>query len=142
MTKKEKAEVTVLIADDSSFIRMVIKEMLHSAGYENFIYANSATETLEVCKNSNPDIILLDMNLSDGDGLNVLRKIRLADPHKRCIIVSAIDQKDIIDKAMKLGALDYVNKPFRAERLVSAVQTALGEKPKSLESPIEGEANG
>jgi two-component system, chemotaxis family, chemotaxis protein CheY len=141
MIKKEREQKTILIADDSSFIRMVIKEMLCNVGYENVIFATSATEILETCKGSKLDIVLLDMNLSDGDGLNVLRKIRLMHPDLKCIIVSAIDQKDIIEKAKNLGALDYVIKPFRSERLISAVDDAITGKPANEKSSLEGAAN-
>ena len=63
--------------------------------------------------------------MPDGDGITTLRKIREINPKAICIIVSALDQDDIKEKAMQHGAFKYITKPFKKEQIIEAVDEAL-----------------
>jgi len=102
----------ILIADDSMFMRMTLKNNLPK-GYE-IIEAASGAEALEQFKKQKPDLVLLDIVMPEGEeeGVDALRKIMKSDPKACVVMVTAIGQDIVMDQCKKLGAKDYIVKPF------------------------------
>ena len=120
--------VKILVADDSEFMRGMIKEALTEAGYSEFIEAKDKTEAVEKFKNEKPDLVLLDIVMAESTGgLVALKEIKTLDPNAKIIMVTVMDQPQMTEEAKKIGALDYIPKPIDKTKLVEAVKKALGQ---------------
>lgn len=114
----------ILIADDSAFMRTVLKNILIKAGFTNILEAKDGVEAVEKYDNENPDILLLDIIMPNLDGLGVLQKLRFKKAN--VIVVSAVGQEKMVNEAKSLGAIDFIIKPFDADNVVQAVKKILG----------------
>jgi len=114
----------IFIADDESIIRIDLREMLTEMGHEVVGEAATGEEAVRKIAELDPDLIFLDIKMPALDGLEALRKINEQKLYP-VIILTAFSQKDLIEKAVKLGAKAYVVKPFRSAVLEPAIQLAL-----------------
>ncbi len=115
----------VLIVDDLEFMRTALRDILEKADIPVAGEAVNGREGVHFYGDLAPAVVLLDITMPEMDGLSALRKIRRKDPNSRIIMCSAMGQEDIILKAIRYGARDFVVKPFKPERIVSAVRKAL-----------------
>ncbi len=115
----------VLIVDDLEFMRTALRDILSQAGIQVAGEADNGREGFRRYFKIRPDVVLLDITMPEMDGLTVLRAIRRRDPSARIIMCSAMGQESTILKAIRLGARDFVVKPFKPDRIVSAVSKAL-----------------
>jgi len=98
-------------------------------GYE-IIEADSGEKALKQFKKQNPDLVLLDIVMPRGEeeGIDVLRKIMKSDPKACVVMITALGQDVIMDQCKKLGAKDYIAKPFDEKRVADVVQKYLGKE--------------
>jgi len=115
----------ILIADDLSFMRMIQKEILTERGYTIVGEASDGREAVEKFKSLHPDLVLLDITMPNMNGLEAMRKIFSLDPKARVIMCSALGQQNLIVEAIKAGVKDFIVKPFKPERILSAIEKAL-----------------
>ena len=116
---------TILIADDLHFMRMIQKEILTEQGYTIAGEAADGLEAVEKFKSLHPDLVLLDITMPNMNGLEAMRKIFTIDPKARVIMCSALGQQNLIVEAIKAGVKDFIVKPFKPERILSAIDKAL-----------------
>jgi len=116
---------TILIADDLSFMRMIQKEILTERGYTIVGEASDGAEAVNKYNELHPDLVLLDITMPNMNGLEAMRKIFAADPRARVIMCSALGQQNLIVEAIKAGVKDFIVKPFKPERILSAIEKAL-----------------
>lgn len=118
----------VLVIDDEPDIVYMVKVILRSAGCE-VSTAGSVTEGTAMLETEDPDLILLDLRLADGDGMEVLDAMRASGKIESIpvIILSAHATPSTSEKALAAGAKGYITKPFIAGQLVDAVNAQLGE---------------
>lgn len=116
---------TVLIVDDSQMMRMILKDCLYKAGYTNITEAENGLRALEKINESIPDIVILDINMPELDGLETLKKLRAGGCHSKVIMCSAAGTTDKMNKAKALGASKFIVKPFTKEKLISAVSSTI-----------------
>jgi two-component system chemotaxis response regulator CheY len=115
----------ILIADDLSFMRMIQKEILSQRGYVVVGEASNGLEAVEKYRSLRPDLVLLDITMPQMNGLEAMRKIFSIDPQARVIMCSALGQQNLIVEAIRAGVKDFIVKPFKPERMLSAIEKAL-----------------
>ena len=130
----------ILIVDDSLAIRMILRTILESAGHEVVAEAGDGRRALiEYCKHK-PDLVTMDMNMPGMAGLEAIEQLMQIDPEVLVLVVSALATKQMILDAMKLGAKNFLLKPFHENQIVSVVDMVLREyRPANKEpkaSPI------
>ncbi len=114
----------ILIVDDEAFIRENLERILEEDGYHPFSADNGDDAVKEVSE-SDVDLVLLDLNLGAQSGLDVLRAMREIDPDLLVIIITGYGTVESAVEALKLGAYDYIKKPFKADAIRLIVRLAL-----------------
>jgi two-component system, NtrC family, response regulator AtoC len=115
---------TILVVDDEHLIRWSLEQQLQREGY-SVLLAETGAEALKRVQMDSPDLVLLDMRLPDADGLEILERLHSAGPETLVIMITAHGGVQSAVRAMKLGAQDYIIKPFDMEELKLTVKKAL-----------------
>ena len=103
---------TLLIADDSLFMRTWMRNMLDSRMFRVITEAKDGDEAVKKYKEFNPDIVLLDITMPEVNGLTALKEIQQFDPTAKVIMCSALGQKSLVMEALQCGAKDFIIKPY------------------------------
>ncbi|TVM00237.1 MAG: hypothetical protein CV087_14820 [Candidatus Brocadia sp. WS118] len=119
------SKAIILIVDDEETIRFSIKEFLSGLGYD-VIVAETSEQALEKINEFLPDLVLLDLRLPNMCGIELLEKVKTKDPNALIIVMTGYGSIDSAVEAMKMGAYDYLEKPFKTEHLRLVVEKALG----------------
>ncbi len=117
---------TILIVDDDKDMQFNLKSILDNEGYKSFAVGNGIKAIKEI-QSKSPNIVLLDIRLPDMNGMKVLEKLKKTIPEYDGSIIMLTAYGDIKGaiKAMKLGAFDYLTKPFDNEELIITIKKAL-----------------
>lgn len=115
----------VLVVDDIPFIRAVIKDILINGGYQVVDEASDGAQALALYKALKPDIVLLDIHMPVLDGIETLKRIKKINRDAIVIMCSSLGDQENIINAISLGAKDFVVKPFRKERILSAIKKSI-----------------
>jgi len=118
------AEARILVVDDEYLIRWTLQQNLEKEGYE-VILSETGEDGLEKMKEEAPDIVLLDIKLPGMDGYEVLEEALKIDPGIVPIMITAYEDVEGVVRAMKLGAFDYITKPFDFSKVLISVQKSL-----------------
>ena len=118
--------IKILLADDLAFIKMVQKDVLEKKGFDVVGDASDGLEAIQKYRELHPDIVIMDITMPKMDGLNALKAIMTEDPAAKVIMCSALGQQQLIVDAIKIGAKDFIVKPFKPERIVSAIEKVAG----------------
>lgn len=116
----------IMIVDDSKILRRVLGSALSDAGHEIVADAGNGKEALMLLEKVQPDLITLDITMPVMDGIQALPQLRERIPEAKIVMVSAAGQKTKVMEALKLGACDFIQKPFTPEKVVEVVDKALG----------------
>ena len=115
----------VLVVDDSMLMRRMVKDTLLSDGWEVVGEACNGREAVEKYETLRPDSVTLDIIMPGTDGMSALQNILRIDPKAKVIVVSALSQTKLISEAIRLGAQDFVAKPFLPEQLHRTMRACL-----------------
>jgi DNA-binding NtrC family response regulator len=116
---------TILVVDDEQLLRWALKKRLEKDGYR-VLEAGSRTEaTQKFCGRESVSLVLLDLHLPDGDGLEMLRDIKGRCPQCHVIVMTAKYTPESVLEATRLGAFRSVEKPFSLDEIARLVRTAL-----------------
>ena len=115
----------ILVVDDTVFMRKMVKDAVSAAGHEVVGEAGNGIEAIARFRELGPDVTTLDITMPEKDGLAALADIIGSYPSARVVMCSALGQETKVVQALKLGAKDFVVKPFEADRVVAAVGEAL-----------------
>jgi len=115
---------TILIIDDSNEIRALLETVLPYEGYRT-LSAATARAGLDLVGQENPDLILMDLELPDGNGLKVLEKLDQAQIDVPTIMMTGYGSEGTAARALRLGAVGYLIKPFTTEEVLNSVAKAL-----------------
>jgi len=111
---------SVLVVDDAAFMRVVLKDILKNTGITAIFEAGDGLEAVKSFKDNRPSLVTMDVNMPKADGIQALKAILTIDPTAKVVMVTAVEQKHVVDDAMKIGAKGYITKPFDRE-MVSSV---------------------
>ncbi len=121
--------VKILVADDASFMRTVLKDILKSNGLaSDIIEAPDGVEAVRQYIQHKPDLVTMDVNMPKADGIQALKGIMKINPNAKVIMVTSVEQKHIVQDAMKSGARDYIIKPFDKANVGLVLNRALSSK--------------
>ena len=112
----------ILVVDDAAFMRKLIRETLISGGYTDIIKAGDGAAACEQYEAHHPDLVIMDITMPNVSGIEALHTIKEKDADARVIMCSAMGQESMVIEAIKIGALDFIVKPFKPDLLISAVE--------------------
>lgn len=115
----------VLIVDDAAFMRKLLTDALISGGHEVVGQAANGVEAVTRFQELKPELTTLDITMPEKDGLAALADIMALDPSAKVIMCSALGQEAKVLEAVRLGAKDFVVKPFQPPRVLEAIEKAL-----------------
>lgn len=119
----EDTPVRVLVAEDEALIRLDLVELLQGEGYEIVGQVSNGEEAIELARETEPDVVIMDVKMPKMDGITAAEAItdeRIAP----VVILTAFSQKDLIARATQAGAMAYVIKPFDASDVIPAIEVA------------------
>jgi two-component system chemotaxis response regulator CheY len=115
----------ILVVDDAAFMRKMVTDALTKGGHQIIGEAANGAEAVEQYQSLKPDLTTLDITMPEKDGLSALKDIMALDPSAKVIMCSALGQESKVLESIKLGAKDFVVKPFQSDRVLDAVGKAL-----------------
>jgi DNA-binding NtrC family response regulator len=126
-----KREQTILVVDDETMILHVFKRLLSSEGY-TVLTASNGKEALELVRKKSVELVILDLKLPDMSGIDILRRIRRLRENVEVIVITGHGTMKTVRAAMRLGAYDYITKPFDDNHVRALVENALSAASGSL----------
>jgi two-component system chemotaxis response regulator CheY len=117
----------LLVTDDALIIREIIKDVAQSAGWEIAGEASNGQMAVEMYEELRPDVCTLDLVMPEFDGMHGLRGIKAINPDAKVVIVSALDQKNVLKETFGLGVSDFIVKPFDKVSLLNTLEQLITE---------------
>jgi DNA-binding NarL/FixJ family response regulator len=118
---------SVLVIDDHPLVRDGVKKSLTAAGFNCVGEAGSLKEAIAMIAHHNPDVITVDLNLPDGNGLEIISWARKNSPTIAIIVLTLDDDLDLVSAASQSGAQAFISKSESAEHLLSAIKSVLAQ---------------
>ena len=115
----------MLVVDDAAFMRKMVSDALVKGGHEVVGEAGNGNEAVARYQELRPEVTTLDITMPEKDGLQALQEIMALDPSARVVMCSALGQESKVLESIKIGAKDFVVKPFQPDRVLGAVDKAL-----------------
>ncbi len=112
---EQRRTITCLVADDSQFARKNVAAIVAKLGGSIVGEAKNGVEALELFSSLSPDLVLLDITMPQLDGIGTLRAIMERNPGAKVVIISSLGNKDMVWKAIGLGAKSFLTKPLNAD---------------------------
>ena len=116
----------ILLVDDAAFMRMLIKDTLTKNGYTHILEAQDGAIACTTYEAEKPDLVIMDITMPNKTGIEALADIKKMNPQAKVVMCSAMGQEAMVVEAIKLGALDFIVKPFKPDRIISTVTKILG----------------
>lgn len=110
----------ILIVDDAAFMRMMLKKILTPTG-NDLIEAVDGADGIAKYREQKPDLVLCDIVMPNVDGIECLKQIIAFNKDARVVMCSSMGQQTVVNDAIKIGARDFIVKPFDAAKVLEAV---------------------
>jgi two-component system chemotaxis response regulator CheY len=115
----------ILVADDASFMRQIIRDILESEGHEIVAEASDGVQAVEEWKKHRPDLVTMDIVMPRRSGIDAVRAIAAIDASARIVMCSALGQETLVTEALQAGAADFIVKPFKPDAVLATLQRVL-----------------
>jgi two-component system chemotaxis response regulator CheY len=115
----------ILVADDASFMRQMIREIVEMEGHEVVAEASDGIEAIDQFKNHHPDVVTMDIVMPRRSGIDAVKAILEFDPTARVVMCSALGQETLVTEALQAGARDFIVKPFKPDSVVDTLKKVL-----------------
>lgn len=116
--------IRLMLVDDHQMLRQGLRRSLEEEGFYVVGEASDGDEAVRLVPAAKPDVILMDVSMPDMDGVEATRRILQADPDKRVVMLTMHADKDLIDAAIKAGAVGYLTKDCSTDEVIEAVRMA------------------
>ncbi len=116
---------TILVADDALFTRMMLRNILVEYGYSAVVEAETGAEAVWAYERWKPDLVIMDINMPEMDGLTAVRNILALDPEAKIVICSALGERHLMLEALEMGVKDFITKPFQPNKVVEVIRKLL-----------------
>jgi len=137
LSPKCECPANVLVVDDEQTMQNYTRALLEPEGYQVETVSSGADALFRVQRGQSPDVVLLDMLMPGLTGLQTLEKMHQVDPALKVVMLSCVSDSRKIVEAMRLGAADYISKPFRKDDLQTVLQPLLVAPPRQQYSTGE-----
>lgn len=121
---------SVLLVDDASFMRAVLKKIILQGGHEVIAEASNGEEAINQYQNTKPDLVLMDIVMPPTpkakDGIEALKQIISTNADAKVVMCSSMGQQSLITEALKAGAKDFVIKPFQPQKVIEVLAKYIG----------------
>jgi two-component system chemotaxis response regulator CheY len=115
----------VLIADDASFMRQMIREIIEPEGYEVVGEATNGIEAVEQFEELSPDLVTMDIVMPKRSGIDAVKGILAKHPDACVVMCSALGQETLVMEALQAGARDFIVKPFKPDNVLATLKKIL-----------------
>ena len=115
----------VLVADDASFMRQMIRDIIEPEGFEVVGEASDGVEVMEKYDELGPDLVMMDIVMPKRSGIDAVKGIVKLDPSACVVMCSALGQETLVMEAIQAGARDFIVKPFKPDAVVSTIAKVL-----------------
>jgi two-component system chemotaxis response regulator CheY len=124
----DNMKARVLIADDASFMRQMIREIIEPEGYEVVGEATDGMEAVEQFESLHPDLVTMDIVMPKRSGIDAVKGIIEKSPGACVVMCSALGQETLVMEALLAGARDFIVKPFKPDNVISTLKKVLEKK--------------
>jgi len=123
---KKAEEISILVVDDEKNLTLAMRRLLSAEGYRTET-AGSGEAALEIVKEDFFDVVFLDVNMPDMNGLETFKKLRKVSPKSAVIMITGYGKtlKTLVEEARELGVRDVIDKPFKINQITEAVREAI-----------------
>jgi len=116
----------IMLVDDASFMRMMLKNILVGSGYEIVGEAENGAKAIEQFKSLKPELTIMDIIMPEMGGIDAVREIVKINPSAKILMCSSMGQQSLVVEAIQAGAKDFIVKPFQPSNVLEAVKKVLG----------------
>ncbi len=133
-------DINILVVDDYSTMRRIIKNILHELGYRNVLEAADGNAALQVLGSANIDLLVTDWNMPGMPGLDLLKRVRESSTYGSMpvLMLTAEAKREQIVEAARAGANGYIIKPFTPATLKSKIEKLFPDAPAVSAAPVPG----
>jgi DNA-binding response OmpR family regulator len=121
----ENNQIRLFVVDDDDLLRATLKDQLNAEGYSQVTTIAGVTELFQILPECEPDIMLLDVQMPDGNGVDVCRNLRRNGFTKPILMLTGKDAEEDIILGLEAGANDYISKPMRMGELLARIKSHL-----------------
>lgn len=115
----------ILIADDASFMRQMIRDIIEPEGYEVVGEAADGVEVIDQFLDLRPDLVMMDIVMPKRSGIDAVKAIKVEDPAATVVMCSALGQEMLVMEAIDAGAKDFIVKPFKPDAVLATLGKVL-----------------
>ena len=115
----------VLVADDASFMRQMIRDIIEPEGFEVVGEASDGFEVVNKFEELRPDLVMMDIVMPARSGIDAVKTIVEKDPSATVVMCSALGQETLVMEAIQAGAKDFIVKPFKPEAVLGTLRKVL-----------------
>jgi two-component system chemotaxis response regulator CheY len=115
----------VLVADDASFMRQMIREIIEPEGHEVVGEATNGVEAVELFKELAPDLVTMDIVMPKRSGIDAVKRILAEHPTACIVMCSALGQESLVMEALQAGARDFIVKPFKPDSVIATLKKVI-----------------
>ena len=112
----------ILIADDASFMRQMIRDIIEPEGFEVVGEASDGVEVVEKFRRLRPDLVMMDIVMPKRSGIDAVKAIKAEDAGARVVMCSALGQEALVTEAIQAGARDFIVKPFKPDAVLATLR--------------------
>ncbi len=122
----------IMVVDDARFMRQVLIDIIKTNGLSReIVEAQDGIDAVKKFQKYKPDLVTMDVTMPGADGVQALRAILKINPRAKVIMITSVEEKHTVQDAMKLGARDYVVKPFDRSSVPMVINKVLRQRPSS-----------